>query len=827
MTDEITGVMTSPQESQRLIRSQQQEPRSDAIGVYRSDTVAEVVDIYLHQAQAYCDQKQWEKAAHACHEALQVAPTVAEAYKLLGSIVQRQGKPIDALGFYAKAITLRPDYPEVYSNLGSIYAGQEQWEKAVSYYQKAINKDRDFAPAYLNLAKVLDKLKRTDQKNECLAIAYRIDPKLGTAKDHYQMGQALAAKGKGEEAIAFYRQAIAQDPKYIDAYQQLADLLEDYDGWQEAAACYRKVMDLKAAANNSVPNNGQNSKQPLASSAFGKKLPLANLPSGTQINLQKLVQASSQKRLIQPSIANKAVANNAIPSQPHLPATSSPTALAPVQQQVATANVSAPNTSAPAQAQGLSLIIQNLKKSIQREPDSASLYRNLAKVLDKNSQTKEAAEAWYRSFLLEPSWPKAEQCLELGDVFLQQGNAEGASNCYRQAIRLQPSSQSAYEKLAQLLRMQGDSKAADALLQQRQAAGTLGNSGQKKNSSGRSSAVATAVKADAGDSEDPAGVYKNDLVAHKRGDSLKEQADWAAAVTAYQESISLNPRFSWSHHSLGDCYAKLVNWTEAAMCYRSAIEINPDFVWSHYSLGDALEHLEDWEAAAESYRQALRLDPENEQVPPRLSGVLHELLLRSPRRIDYYKELAEQLLAQEKTDEAIAAYQMALQIEPNNTELALILAEMLSRLDPAEALALRNRALLSGDVDVRSPEALKHPQLVAALLSQTHLFDPVYYQAINPDLSIVSSSATDLENTQALLFHYIEKGSAEGRNPNPLFNEKYYREQHPDVVEQKLNPLAHYYRFGNRPGVNPHPLFNGDFYRQARMMTLLLPILIR
>jgi len=65
-----------------------------------------------------------------------------------------------------------------------------------------------------------------------------------------------------------------------------------------------------------------------------------------------------------------------------------------------------------------------------------------------------------------------------------------------------------------------------------------------------------------------------------------------------------------------------------------------------------------------------------------------------------------------------------------------------------------------------------------------------------------------------LLRHYIQHGSAAGRSPNPLFDDAFYRSQHPEVVEQGLNPLAHYHYFGYKQGCDPHPLFNIAFYRE-------------
>ena len=92
-----------------------------------------------------------------------------------------------------------------------------------------------------------------NQKKEtnCLAMAFRLQPELGTAQDHYRIGQLLESlldstegESNRESAIYFYQQAVKQDPNFVPGYERLADLLEDKGDWQEAVACYRKVLDL-------------------------------------------------------------------------------------------------------------------------------------------------------------------------------------------------------------------------------------------------------------------------------------------------------------------------------------------------------------------------------------------------------------------------------------------------------------------------------------------------------------------------------------------------------------------------------------------------------
>jgi hypothetical protein len=46
------------------------------------------------------------------------------------------------------------------------------------------------------------------------------------------------------------------------------------------------------------------------------------------------------------------------------------------------------------------------------------------------------------------------------------------------------------------------------------------------------------------------------------------------------------------------------------------------------------------------------------------------------------------------------------------------------------------------------------------------------------------------------LLHYLRRGPAEGRDPNPLFDTDWYLARNPDVAAAGINPLLHYLRNG-------------------------------
>jgi len=91
------------------------------------------------------------------------------------------------------------------------------------------------------------------------------------------------------------------------------------------------------------------------------------------------------------------------------------------------------------------------------------------------------------------------------------------------------------------------------------------------------------------------------------------------------------------------------------------------------------------------------------------------------------------------------------------------------------------------------------------LVSGSGLFDRDWYLQRNPDVAEAGVNPVR---------HYVRRGGAEGRDPNPLFDSDWYLQQYPDVAQAGENPLVHYLRHGATEGRDPNPIFDSDWYLQ-------------
>ena len=101
-----------------------------------------------------------EGAAAAYRRALDLDPTLADAYINLGRLVHDEGNPHEAVRLYHLAIEAAPDDPIAHYDLALALEDVRQTPAAVAHYRRAVALDPDFADAHFNLGRLLDRLGR-------------------------------------------------------------------------------------------------------------------------------------------------------------------------------------------------------------------------------------------------------------------------------------------------------------------------------------------------------------------------------------------------------------------------------------------------------------------------------------------------------------------------------------------------------------------------------------------------------------------------------------------------------------------------------------------
>jgi hypothetical protein len=99
----------------------------------------------------------------------------------------------------------------------------------------------------------------------------------------------------------------------------------------------------------------------------------------------------------------------------------------------------------------------------------------------------------------------------------------------------------------------------------------------------------------------------------------------------------------------------------------------------------------------------------------------------------------------------------------------------------------------------------RHVQLLrdTKVIESSNIFSPMWYFSQNPDVRAIAADP---------LMHYLGRGTAEGRDPCPMFDSDWYLAQNPDVHSAGTNPLVHYLQYGAAEGRDPAPIFDSDRY---------------
>lgn len=133
------------------------------------------------------------------------------------------------------------------------------------------------------------------------------------------------------------------------------------------------------------------------------------------------------------------------------------------------------------------------------------------------------------------------------------------------------------------------------------------------------------------------------------------QRNYAAAVTAFQKVIELDPKRTAAHLELGDIYFRMQKWPEAIAALEQAVALDGTIAQALFTIGNAYDEQRDFARAAEAYERFLKLNPENAWM-----GNLR---------------LGQDRLALGQFDQAVAALERAAQAQPKDIKVNYTLAQ--------------------------------------------------------------------------------------------------------------------------------------------------------
>ncbi|PSB53739.1 capsular polysaccharide biosynthesis protein [filamentous cyanobacterium Phorm 6] len=431
-----------------------------------------------------------------------------------------------------------------------------------------------------------------------------------------------------------------------------------------------------------------------------------------------------------------------------------------------------------AQQQQWDSAIKYYQQAIHIDPNLTAAYRNLAKVWTQLNKPTEAADCWYAALSLEPEKFSAQECVNLGNTLVRLDDITRGIYCYQRALELNPNLVGVYQNLGEAMKRQGKLESALVYYQKvieltnnaadgwdlsspkngvhdsHESANVLDLSNPKNGvvDSHKSANVLdlSNPKNGVNDSHESANVL--DLSSPKNGvhDSHKssepitsEDAEalivlaghyynkgkLSEAIAQCQRAISLQPQAVGAYHILGEALQVSGKLEEAKNCYFKVLEIQPNFAEVWASLGNVFAQQQRWQDAINSYQKAVSLQPQIAEFYRKLANIFERIGATEQAAICSYKAVnleprgatAEQclilgntLLGQEKVDEAVACYRLAIQLNPKLSPAYHNIGEILSRKQEWEGAVNAYRH----SIQVKPDNAGSHYGLAKALSAQ-------------------------------------------------------------------------------------------------------------
>ena len=212
--------------------------------------VPDFADAHYHLGLVYYQKAEFRRAIEAFTRTLELLPRDIDALIKLGLASHKAGDMDiadtrvkrafyeQAISAYQTALGIRPHNVEALNNLGLAHQELGRFEDAIAVYEEGLTLSPEQPQLHANLATARD----------LQAGIYSL-----AAHRHYQVGVRAKRAGRTEAAIAAWRQVVAESPRYLKVYLQLADLYFERGEYEQAIRTYLSAIELISENQHSQP----------------------------------------------------------------------------------------------------------------------------------------------------------------------------------------------------------------------------------------------------------------------------------------------------------------------------------------------------------------------------------------------------------------------------------------------------------------------------------------------------------------------------------------------------------------------------------------------
>lgn len=207
---------------------------------------------YWTLSSVYAQQGKWDEAVSIGQQGMErEKPPTAHSYQFWASThfqaARRTGKDAyyeEAIKLANTAIQISPTYASAYLLLGNIYKfypGGGNFEEAAKNYELAAKHDPRNPLIFYGLGDLYLLLKNENAAIKTFKDAIALKPDFANA--YWALGHAYHRRGDDLEAIKQFENAIKQDGKHLNAFIDLADVYDKQKRHEEAIRWLRKAIE--------------------------------------------------------------------------------------------------------------------------------------------------------------------------------------------------------------------------------------------------------------------------------------------------------------------------------------------------------------------------------------------------------------------------------------------------------------------------------------------------------------------------------------------------------------------------------------------------------
>jgi tetratricopeptide (TPR) repeat protein len=399
----------------------------------------------------------------------------------------------------------------------------------------------------------------------------------------YFLGLAAEKRGKEEEAVKRYKNAMRLNPNYADPVSRRAGIEDRKGNAKEAERLYRLAVEL-----NPYHSEAQ----------YGLGLLLAR-----RGELHQSYKHFYESQRVEPDFE-------------------------PVHIDLAKA-LTAGNRIDDA--------IRHYAKALRINPANAEAHVNSAILLARKGKLDEAENHCREALKVDPAHPDANN--NLGVLLKHRGNAKEAIQYYEKAAKAAPKNVGILMNLAVSCHELGEFDKAVAYYSDvlRLNPGHAGAQTQLSAAMKRQPPVKPPEPPKTPETPAPAVPQQIDpqaVARYNQAQTLYAQGNLTEAIKQYQEAVRLFPRFSSAHNNLGAAYYQLSANASlkdedrqkllqaAANHFQAAIQVEPNHAEAHNNLGTILMAVKRYDEAISHYSDAIRIRPEYKEAKDNLQKAM-------------------------------------------------------------------------------------------------------------------------------------------------------------------------------------------------------------